>query len=164
METLLRDYTHNDLPEILEITNYYIHNSTALYDYLPRTLAFQENFFSEKLKKEFPVIVAIIDNKVVGFGYFGEFRMREAYKFTVEHSVYVHHKYTKHGIGKQLLTALITLAKAKNIHTMVGVIDSENESSIDFHKHFGFKTVGTITEVAYKFDRWLDCVFMQKML
>ena len=164
MEITLRNYSANDLEEILNITNFYIRTTAALYDYAPRTIEFQENFFAEKLQKGFQIIVAIYEEKVVGFGYFGEFRMREAYKYTVEHSIYVHQEHTHKGIGKLLLKELIHLAKAKNLHSMIGVIDSENKSSIDFHEQFGFKIVGIIPEVAFKFDRWLNCVLVQKLL
>lgn len=102
--------------------------------------------------------------KVIGFGYYSEFRFREAYKFTVEHSVYVHPNHHGKGIGKLLLTELIRLAKAQNLHTMIGVIDSENTGSIAFHEKMGFETVGVIKESGYKFDRWLSSVFMQLML
>jgi phosphinothricin acetyltransferase len=95
---------------------------------------------------------------------YSEFRFREAYKFTVEHSVYVSPDEMGKGIGKLLLTQLIKLAKAQGLHTMIGVIDSENKSSITFHEQFGFKTVGIIKESGYKFDRWLDSVFMQLLL
>jgi phosphinothricin acetyltransferase len=95
---------------------------------------------------------------------YSEFRFREAYKFTVEHSVYVSPFEMGKGIGKLILTELIALAKAQGLHTMIGVIDSENKSSISFHEQFGFKTVGIIRESGYKFDRWLDSVFMQLLL
>ena len=82
----------------------------------------------------------------------------------MEHSVYADKNYIGKGIGKLLLTELIQLAKAQNLHTMIGVIDSENTNSIDFHKRFGFENVGFIKESGFKFDRWLHSVFMQKML
>lgn len=164
MEITIRNYHSADTSAILEIINYNILNSTALYDYHPRTLEQQTAIFDEKLKKGFPVIVAESDNEVVGFGFYSEFRFREAYKFTVEHSVYAHFNHTGKGIGKLLLAELIELAKAQKLHTMIGVIDAENTSSIAFHEKFGFKTVGIIKETGFKFDRWLHSVFVQKML
>jgi phosphinothricin acetyltransferase len=91
-------------------------------------------------------------------------RFREAYKFTVEHSVYANKNYIGKGIGNMLLTELIVLAKKQGLHTMIGVIDSENESSIAFHEKFGFEKAGFIKESGFKFNRWLHSVFMQKML
>ena len=107
------------------------------------------------------MIVAELDGIVVGFGMYSEFRFREAYQFTVEHSVYVSDDFQSKGVGKQLLQELINLARKQKLHTMIGVIDSENQSSVVFHEKFGFKTVGVIKESGYKFDRWLDSVLMQ---
>ncbi|MFM7017325.1 GNAT family N-acetyltransferase [Flavobacterium sp.] len=164
MEIQIRPYQTEDAAEILEIINYNILNSTALYDYEPRTLENQIAIFQDKLDKGFPILVAISNKSVVGFGYYSEFRFREAYKFTVEHSVYAHPNQLGKGIGKLILDKLIHLAKAQKLHTMIGVIDSENQSSIEFHKKFGFEIAGTIKESGYKFNRWLHSVFMQKML
>lgn len=164
MEIKIRPYQIDDAPGILEIINYNILNSTALYDYEPRTLENQVSILDEKLSKGFPIIVATENEMVVGFGYYSEFRFREAYKFTVEHSVYAHPNHLEKGIGKLILENLIHLAKVQKLHTMIGVIDAENKGSIEFHKKFGFEIVGTIKESGYKFNRWLHSVFMQKML
>lgn len=164
MEISIRNYTIDDTDAILEIINYNILNSTALYDYNIRTIEQQKAIFDDKLKKGFPVIVAESNNEIVGFGFYSEFRFREAYKFTVEHSVYAHPNHLGKGIGRLILTELIALAKVQKLHTMIGVIDSENTSSIEFHEKFGFQTVGIIKETGFKFDRWLHSVFVQKML
>lgn len=164
MNPSIQTYQTEDCSAILEIINEQILTGTALYDYQPRTLIQQLAIFDEKLQKGFPIIVAKIADEIVGFGYYSEFRFREAYKFTVEHSVYAKKNYIGKGIGKLLLTELIELAKKQNLHTMIGVIDSENESSIAFHEKFGFEKAGFIKESGYKFDRWLHSVFMQKML
>ena len=164
MSIEIRSYTENDCQAILEIINYNILNSTALYDYDIRTLDQQKAIFEDKLAKNFPIIVAVENEIIVGFGYYSEFRFREAYKFTVEHSVYAHQNHQGKGIGKLLLTELIRLAKTQNLHTMIGVIDSENVGSINFHEKFGFDKVGFIKDSGYKFDRWLHSVFMQIML
>jgi phosphinothricin acetyltransferase len=164
MEITIRPYQVEDTQVILEIINYNIINSTSLYDYERRTLENQITIFNEKLSKGFPILVATENQTVVGFGYYSEFRFREAYKFTVEHSVYAHPNCIGKGIGKLILENLIALAKAQKLHTMIGVIDAENQSSIDFHKKFGFEIAGTIKDSGFKFDRWLHSVFMQKML
>jgi L-amino acid N-acyltransferase YncA len=164
MKIKIRPYQIEDTQAILDIINYNILNSTALYDYNVRTYEQQKAILEEKINKNFPVIVAIEDGKVVGFGMYSEFRFREAYKYTVEHSVYVNKDYHGKGIGKLLLQELIQLAKGQKLHTMIAVIDSENQSSVEFHEKFGFKTVGIIKESGYKFDRWLHSVFMQLIL
>ena len=164
MSVSIRPFQPEDTQAILDIINYNILHSTALYDYNVRTLEQQKNIIEDKLAKNFPVIVATIENQVVGFGMYSEFRFREAYKFTVEHSVYVDDNFHGKGIGKLLLQELIQLAKKQNLHTMIAVIDSENQSSVEFHEKYGFKTVGIIKESGFKFNRWLHSVFMQKIL
>lgn len=164
MEIIIRPYQIKDTQAILDIINHSILHSTALYDYTVRSYEQQKSILEEKINKKFPVIIAEIKGEVVGFGMYSEFRFREAYQFTVEHSVYLDEKFQGKGIGKLLLARLIELAKEQKLHTMIGVIDSENQDSIEFHKKFGFKTVGIINESGYKFDRWLHSVFVQLIL
>jgi L-amino acid N-acyltransferase len=160
----IRNYKTEDANAILDIINFNILNSASLYDYEIRSLENQTAIFDEKLNKGFPIIVAIEKENVVGFGYYSEFRFREAYKFTVEHSVYVADNHQGNGVGKMLLEELISLAKAQKLHTMIGVIDSENKKSISLHEKMGFKTVGVIKDSGFKFNRWLHSVFMQLIL
>lgn len=164
MEITIRPYTASDVEPLLEIINYNILNATALYDYNPRTAAQQVALFDEKLQKGFPIFVAIHGNTIVGFGYYGEFRFREAYRFTVEHSVYTHPDWQGKGIGKALLSTLISSARTNGFHTMIGVIDAENTASIAFHERMGFEVKGILKETGFKFDRWLHSVFVQLIL
>lgn len=164
MSITIRQAAVDDLNSVLAIVNHEILHSTSIYDYKPRTITDQEAIFIEKQNKNLPFIVAEKDGMVVGFGTYGPFRFKEAYKFTVEHSVYVHKDYTGNGIGSTLLKELIEIAKLQKIHTMIGVIDSENMGSISFHERLGFKRAGQLKETGYKFDRWLDSVFVQLIL
>ena len=164
MEIKIRPYKTEDTQAILDIINHNILHSTALYDYNIRSYEQQQNILEEKISKNFPVIVAELNGNVVGFGMYSEFRFREAYKFTVEHSVYVNEAFHGKGIGKVLLQELISLARKQKLHTMIAVIDAENQGSVEFHEKFGFKTVGIIKESGIKFERWLDSVFMQLIL
>ena len=161
MEIKTRPYKTEDTQYILDIINHAILHSTSLYDYNIRNYEQQKTILEEKINKNFPVIVAELNGIVVGFGMYSEFRDKQAYQFTVEHSIYVDENFHGKGIGKQLLQELIDLARKQKIHTMIGVIDSENQGSVIFHEKFGFKTVGVIKESGYKFDRWLDSVLMQ---
>jgi L-amino acid N-acyltransferase len=164
LDIKIRKYELKDTQEILDIINFNILNSVSLYDYNIRTFEQQKTILEDKTAKKFPVIVAEINGICVGFGMYSEFRFREAYKFTVEHSVYVSEDFNGKGIGKLLLLELISLAKKQGLHTMIGVIDSENQNSIDFHKKYGFEIVGTIKDSGFKFNRWLHSVFMQLIL
>ncbi len=164
MQIEIRKATQEDLPAILAIVNFSILHSTAIYDYEIRTLEEQKIWFEDKLKARYPVIVATIDNSITGFGSYDAFRYKAAYQFTVEHSVYVSEEYKGKGIGKVLLENLIETATTNGFHTMIGCIDAENEGSIAFHEKFGFINTGSIKQVGYKFDRWLDLVIMQLIL
>lgn len=164
MSITIRQATIEDMPSVLEIVNYEILNTTAIWDYDIRTLDQQIAILNEKQEKNFPFVIAEKENKIVGFGTYGTFRFKIGYRFTVEHSVYVHKDFHGNGIGSLLLKELIELAKIQKLHTMIGVIDSENMGSIVFHEKLGFKKVGQIKETGYKFDRWLDSVFMQLLL
>ncbi len=160
----LRAATHADLEQIRLIYNDAIANTTAVYEYEPFTTAHMEAWFSEKTDKQFPVIVADLDGKVAGFATYGTFRARAAYFRTMEHSVYVHPDFRRQGLGKILLKEIIRLAKENQVHVLVGGIDAENELSIKLHLYEGFKIAGTIHQAAWKFERWLDLVFMEKIL
>ena len=164
MKVKIRQATENDINNILEIVNYEIINSTVLYDYKEKTFEQQLKWFEKKQTDNMPVIVAENKNGVIGFGTYGIFRPWDAYKFSIEHSIYVNNNSRGIGIGKQLLSALIELAKEQEYHTMIAGVDSSNEASIEFHKKFGFKEIGTFKQVGFKFDKWLDLRFLQLLL
>jgi L-amino acid N-acyltransferase len=152
------------LSAILDIVNHNILHSTALYDYDIKPREYIETWHEDKQSAGWPVIVAIEDKQVVGYGTYGPFRFKDGYKFTVEHSVYVAGGHSGKGIGGQLLEELIRLAKEQGYHTMIGGIDAGNAGSIAFHKKHGFTEAGLLKETGFKFGRWLDLLFMQKML
>lgn len=164
MEIVIRSAITKDVEKILEIVNYEILNSTVLYDYKERTYEQQLNWFEQKHITGMPVIVADYQGVVVGFGTYGIFRPWAAYQFSVEHSIYVSNNFRANGIGKQLLTELIALAKDGGFHTMIAGVDGSNESSFEFHKKFGFQEIGVFKEVGFKFNKWLDLRFLQLFL
>ncbi|HEY5745207.1 MAG TPA: GNAT family N-acetyltransferase [Chryseolinea sp.] len=163
-EFLLRPATQADVQSMLDIFNEAIINTTAVYYYEPNTLDMRQAWYDDKMKNDIPVLIAEVNGHVAGFASYGEFRTRPAYKYTVEHSVYVHPDFRKRGIARKLLEALIAIAKQKDIHLLVAGIDGENAVSIRLHEQLGFEHAGHIRQVAYKFGRWLDLVFMQLTL
>jgi phosphinothricin acetyltransferase len=160
----IRKAEKRDLTEILEILNYEITNSTAVYDDVPRDREFIQAWFSEKNRLGLPVFVAVKNNEVLGYGTFGKYRPHDGFRFTVEHSIYISKENRGGGIGKLLMEKLIFSAKSLGFHAIIAGIDAENLKSCKFHEEFGFKEVGRLKEVGFKFERWLDLVFMQKML
>lgn len=160
----IRNATANDLAQILDIYNDAILNTTAVYDYEPHTLEMRKQWFEIKQQQEFPVFLAEENDEVIGFSSFGPFRAWAGYKYSVEHSIYVKDGQRGKGIGKLLMQPLIDAAKEMKLHTIIAGIDADNKLSIEFHKQFGFEEVGYFKEVGWKFERWLDLVFMQLIL
>lgn len=150
---------------ILDIFNEAIQTSTALYDYQPRPLASMETWFGHKEKGNFPVIgIEDETGTLLAFGSYGTFRAWPAYKYSVEHSVYVHKDHRGQGLGIQVMQALIATARQRDVHAMIGGIDASNAGSRALHERLGFQHVGTLPQVGFKFGRWLDLAFYQLLL
>ncbi|MFD2445547.1 GNAT family N-acetyltransferase [Bacillus sp. CGMCC 1.16607] len=158
---MIREAIQKDLMNILDIYNDAILHTTAVYAYKPQTLESRQNWFDLKKEEGYPVLVYEQDTKVVGFATFGPFRAWPAYKYSIEHSVYVDKQYRKKGIGTSLLKELIAKAKEREYMTLIAGIDASNEKSIAMHKNFGFVHSGTINKAGFKFNRWLDLAFYQ---
>ncbi len=151
--------------QILEIFNDAILNSTALYEYKPRTMETMRAWFAAKSAGNFPVIgLTDTADQLLGFASYGTFRAFPAFKYSVEHSVYVHPAHRGMGLGRVLMGEIISAAKAKEIHVLVGGIDAANAASIALHESVGFTHAGTIKEAGFKFGRWLDLAFYQLTL
>ena len=150
---------------ILAIFNDAIANSTALYDYRPRAAESMVGWFEAKSRGRYPVIgVEDEHGELMGFASFGPFRAWPAYKYTVEHSVYVDARFRGQGVGRALLGAAILAAEQQDYHVMVGGIDAANAISIKLHESLGFKSCGIVRHAGFKFGRWLDLAFYQLML
>jgi len=165
MEFQLKPCTEKQLPEILAIFNDAILNSTALYDYKTRTMDAMNSWYADKLKGNYPIVGAFDEKDVLlGFSTYGMFRVRPAYKYSVEHSVYVRSDKRGQGIGKVLLREIIQKAVEQDFHILVGVIDASNVESMKLHENEGFELTGIMKEVGYKFGKWLDAAFYQLIL
>lgn len=150
---------------ILDIFNEAIVTSTALYDYKPRSRDSMRPWFEAKAKGGYPVIGLENDRgALLAIGSYGSFRAWPAYKYTVEHSVYVHKDYRGQGLGRVVMQELIAAARAREVHCMIGGIDAANAGSIALHERLGFRHVGTLPQVGFKFGRWLDLSFYQLLL
>jgi L-amino acid N-acyltransferase len=149
---------------ILRILNDVIATSTALFDYKARTPESMVNWFGSKSAGRFPVIGAFEAGELLGFATYGVFRAWPAYKYSVEHSVYMASGKRGQGIGKALMTALIAAAEKQGYHTMVAGIVSSNAASVALHKVLGFQYCGTVREAGFKFGEWLDLDFYQLLL
>jgi len=164
-EYTLKSCGVKQLPEILEIFNEAIVNTTALYDYKPRTLEMISKWYSQKQEGNYPVIGVFDENEILlGFATYGSFRERPAYKYTIEHSVYVRSDMRRKGLGTLLLREIIRNAEEREYHVMIGGIDALNAESIRLHEKEGFVFCGLIKQAGFKFGKWLDLVFYQLIL
>lgn len=154
-----------NLEAIREIFNEAIENSTALYEYEPRSVEFMQTWFATKQENRLPILGVLDDDgTLMGFATYGPFRPHPGYRHTVEHSVYLDPRFRGRGLGNQLLERLITMAEQRGCHTLIGVIDADNTASIRLHERHGFTLCGHLKQVGFKFDRWLDVVMYQRIV
>jgi L-amino acid N-acyltransferase YncA len=159
----LRLATLDDAESIREIYNLEVTTSTVTFDLVPRSLDEQRAWQAARSGAH-AVVVAEIDGVLVGFGSLSPWRDRPAYSTTVEDSIYIHRDHQGVGVGKAMLTELLTTATAHGFHACMARIVGGHEASIALHRSCGFEVVGTEREVGRKFNKWLDVVVMERML
>ncbi len=160
----VEDAEPGDLPQILAIYNEVIRNSTAVYSEAELGAVAGAEWFAAKTGRGFPFVVVRDAAGVAGFGSFGDFRAWPCYQFSVEHSVHVRADRRGSGIGRAIVTELMARARAMGKHVMIAGIDADNAASLGLHQRLGFVVVGHFREVGFKFGRWLDLKFMQRVL
>lgn len=161
----IRPANLTDLPTITAIYNHAVQHTTAIWNETTVDLANREQWFLHKQQRGFPIIIATdASNEVLGYATYAQWRDFDGYKYSVEHSVYVHPDQQGKGIGKQLLIALIDLARQNHQHVMIAGIEASNIASIRLHEKLGFQHVGTFKEVGTKFGKWLDLTFLSLQL
>ncbi len=159
----IRSATPGDLPAINDIYNHYVLHSTCTYQMQPSSLHERERWFALH-DAQHPAIVGCEDGVVRAWASLSRFHQREAYARTVESSVYVHHEHHRRGFGKALMQEIIRQARELKHHTIVAGISADQRASVKLHEVLGFTKAAHLKEVGYKFDRWLDVVWMQLML
>jgi phosphinothricin acetyltransferase len=160
----VRPATASDLPALTAIYNEVIASSTAVYSDKPVDVADRRAWWAARTAQGYPVLVADAGDGVIGFSTFGDFRAWPGYRFSVEHSVHVAVGQRGGGVGRALVEALFPIAVSLGKHVMLAGVDAENAASIRFHERLGFEQVGRLREVGFKFDRYLDLVFLQRFL
>jgi L-amino acid N-acyltransferase YncA len=152
-----------DLQRINDIYNHYVLDSECTYQEEPASYQERSTWFAAH-GSAYPVTVAERDGAIVAWASLSRFHPRSAYSKTVENSIYVQPDMHRQGIGSAMLMDLLVRAKALGHHTVLALIDSKQTGSIALHKRYGFEQSGHLKEVGYKFGRWLDVVYLQKML
>jgi L-amino acid N-acyltransferase YncA len=164
-DIVIRAATPADLPAITAIYAEAVRLGTATFELDPPDKVEMSRRMERLVAGGFPYLVATRDGELAGYAYAGPYHSRPAFRFTVEDSIYLAPGVQNQGIGRQLLAELIKVSEQRGFRQMVAVIgDSAHAASIALHRSAGFRMVGTLADVGYKFGRWLDSVMMQRAL
>lgn len=163
-QCLVRPATSADIPHITAIYARFVVTSTATFEIAAPDESEMRRRWRAALDRNLPFIVGELEGYIVGFCYASQFRPREGYRYTVEDSIYVRSDCIGHGVGKMLLTELISECRARGHHSMVACICGANPSSVALHASLGFQQVGLIPEAGQKFGEWLRLLMMQRLL
>jgi L-amino acid N-acyltransferase YncA len=164
-ELVVRPCTQHDLPEVCEIYALEVREGTASFELEPPSIADMAARVAVIEAAGLPYLVVDLEGRIAGYAYAGPYRPRPAYRHTVEDSVYVARWARRQGVGRTLLEAVIQRATARGMRQMVAIIgDSGHAASIRLHAQAGFRLVGTLEHVGWKFGRWLDTVILQRPL
>jgi phosphinothricin acetyltransferase len=165
MSASVRPATPADIPAITRIYAHAVETGTASFEYDPPDEAEMARRQQTLFDGGYPYLVAEMDSAIAGYAYAGAYRPRFAYRYSVEDSIYVAPHAHRRGIGRLLLDHLIAECERRGFRQMIAVIgDSAQTPSIALHRAAGFRMIGTFENCGYKFDRWLDSVFMQRTL
>lgn len=161
----IRAAAEDDMGAVQEIYAREVTEGRVSFELEPPDVDEMRRRFLDARKNGYPYLVASLDGRIAGYAYAGPYRARPAYRFTVENSVYVAPWARRRGVASRLLAALISECEALPYGQMVAIIgDSDNLASIDLHRKAGFRMVGILEDVGYKFGLWLDTVIMQRPL
>jgi phosphinothricin acetyltransferase len=163
-EAIIRPAVREDLPDIAAIYNHEIAHSTATFDLEPPTTTYWEDRLAGKHPGDHLLVAVDGDEDVVGYAYSWSYRPRPAYHLTRETSIYLDPSVRGRGIGRRLYPALLDAMAGSGVHTAVALVALPNPASAALHRACGFQHVGTMREVGFKFDQWVDVEWYQKLL
>ena len=153
-----------DLPAITAIYDHAVRTGTATFELDPPDLAEITSRYETLKAGDFPYIVAIMEDVVVGYAYAGAWKTRSAFRYCVETAIYVDQGAMGTGVGSALYRELIAGLKARSIHSLIAAITVPNAPSVAFHQKFGFRPVGHFAQVGWKLDRWIDVSYWELIL
>lgn len=160
----IRPAERRDLKPITEIYNHAVLNTTASADYEPQSVEQRVKWYETRKRLGFPMFVAEAEGKVIGWASLSPYHTRPGYRFTAENSVYIAPDWQGRGIGKLLMVCVLEEGRKLGLHAIIASIEASSEASIRLHASLGFEQRGVMKELVYKFDRWLDVVYMELIL
>lgn len=166
----IRNAAMSDAERILEIYDYYVRNTAITFEYETPTISEFEGRMKNTMKK-YPYLVILKDGRIEGYAYAGAFVGRAAYDWSCEMTVYLDHNAQKCGLGRKIYEALedeLGKMGILNLYACIGYPEKDDEylttNSADFHAHLGFVKVGEFHKCGYKFDRWYNMIWMEKVI
>ncbi len=167
LDLTIRAATHDDLDGIAAIYNHEVSHGISTFDLEPPSLTYWEDRLASSQPGD-DLLVAVdpaeTGDGVIGYAYSSSYRPRPAYRRTRETSIYLARAARGRGIGTVLYSALLDAVAASGVHTVVALVALPNPASVRLHRSVGFEPVGTMREVGYKFDRWVDVAWFQRLL
>ena len=163
-DIVIRAVAESDASPIAEIYNHYVASTVITFEEVPVSAPEMARRIGDVASASLPWLVAEREGRVAGYAYASQWKARSAYRFSVEVTVYVHPGCPRLGIGRRLYEELLSALRARGIHAAFGVIALPNEASVTLHERFGFAKVAHLSEVGFKFGRWIDVGYWQLML
>jgi L-amino acid N-acyltransferase len=161
---IIRNATEADLPALRDIYNHALLHTTAIWNDDVVDVENRRAWFHARAAQGYPILVAEIDGRVSGYASFGDFRVQDGFRATVENSIYVIPEAQGQGVARALMTALIAVARACGKHVMIAAVHDLNEGSMRLHRSLGFRDAGTLRQSGQKFGKWVDLVFLDLQL
>lgn len=161
---MIRHATNADSEAIARIYNYYISHTIVTFEEQEVTPAEIARRIDGVCAAGFPWLVADLDQRVMGYAYANTWKVRSAFRFTVESSIYLDPQHTGRGLGSMLYSELFRILKERGVHVVIGGIALPNEASVALHEKFGMEKVAHFRQVGYKFGRWIDVGYWQLTL
>jgi phosphinothricin acetyltransferase len=163
-EVLIRPAFAVDAEAIARIYNYYVLNTIITFEEEPVSVQTMATRMADVQESSLPWLVAELDNTVVGYAYANKWKLRSAYRYSVETAIYLERGREGGGVGTKLYAALLTVLRAGGAHVVIGGAALPNEASVALHEKLGFQHVGTFQQVGFKRDKWIDVAYWQLVL
>ena len=161
---VVRPSTESDVPAMIAIYTHHITRGVGEVDIEPTQADDIKRRRKNMLRRRLPHLAAERDGVIVGYAYAVPFRKRPAYRYAVKHSIYVHPDHVSTGIGRLLLPALIEACAGAGYRQMFAYVDADNVASLSLHEAHGFRRVGLLEGVGFKYGKWADSVLMQRAI
>ena len=161
---IVRSASAADAASIARIYNHYIQNTVITFEDEPVSVQAMATRVAEVQALSLPWLVAEVDHKVIGYAYANKWKVRSAYRYSAETTIYLEQGYEGRGIGTALYSALLPMLRARGIHVAIGGAALPNEASKSLHEKLGFEHVATFRQVGFKHARWVDVAYWQLVL